>query len=202
MVGNENKVSNYYTVSGGKIVRNYGGNAPEGIITESRINKNGNTVYEQKFDFIKGKVIAAGLKSHEEYGDNIELTISDGNSSANLQMKFDSAYGRSFLSKIPNCDFNAVLTIKPFQFTDKKTGKNVIGFSILDPIEKVPNYYTKDEPNGLPQLKPIKLKGKDTWDNSDQLEFFMAKYLEFCDSLKNNIDVIDEEEISKDELNF
>jgi hypothetical protein len=202
MVGNENKVNNFYTVSGGKIVRNHGGNAPEGIVTESRVNKNGNTVYEQKFDFIKGKVIGAGLKSHEEYGDNIELTISDGLEIANLQIKFDSSYGRSFLSKIPNCNFNAILTIKPFQFTAKDTGKAMIGFSILDPIEKVPNFYTKDEPNGLPALKPIKLKGKDTWDNSDQLEFFKQKYAEFCNSFNKEVvnDEIDEE--VNEELDF
>jgi hypothetical protein len=183
MVGNDNRVSNYYTVSNGKIVRSFGGNEPEGIVTQSRVNKNGNTVYEQKFDFIKGKVIEAKLKTHDEYGDNIELTITDGVEVANLQMKFDSAYGRSFLNKIPNCNFDAILTISPYQFTDKNTGKNVLGLSILDPIEKVPNFYTKDNPNGIPQLEKIKLKGKDTWDNSKQLEFYKEKYAEFCTSL-------------------
>lgn len=182
MVGNENKVSNYYSVSNGKIVRSFGGNRPEGIQTTERVNKNGNTVYEQMFDFIRGRVVGATLKAHEEYGDNIELTIYDGIEKANLQIKFDSAYGRSFLYKIPNCNFENEITIKPYSFVDKETGKNVLGLFILDPIEKVPNFYTKDKPNGLPPMKEVTFKGKKTWDNTDQIKFLKERFEEFCKS--------------------
>jgi len=32
-------------------------------------------------------------------------------------------------------------------------------------------YYTKDNRNGLPELKKLKVKGKETWDDSDMMEF-------------------------------
>lgn len=185
MVGNDNKANNYYNISNGKIVRSYGGNKPEGIETTERVNKNGNTVYEQHFDFIKGKLIKADLKTHEEYGDSIELTITDGSDIAVLQFKFDSSYGRSFLYKTPNLDIKQVVNIKPYSFVSKDTGKTILGMTIYNPLEKVPNYYTREEPNGMPELKPIKLKGKDTWDNSDQLEFLQEKYKEFCAKFLN-----------------
>jgi hypothetical protein len=31
--------------------------------------------------------------------------------------------------------------------------------------------FTKDNPNGMPDLVKIKVKGKDTWDDSDRMEF-------------------------------
>ena len=61
MVGTEEKVSNYYNVSNGKIVRSFGKKEPENIETKSRTNKNGEVVYEQLFDFIKGKIVNATL---------------------------------------------------------------------------------------------------------------------------------------------
>lgn len=192
MVGNDDKVANFYNISNGKIVRSYGGTKPEGIETTERVNKNGNTVHEQFFDFIKGKIIKAGIKSHEEYGDSIELTLSDGIENAVLQFKFDSSYGRSFLYKIPNLDIKEVVNIKPFSFVAKETGKQMLGVTIYNPLEKVPNFYTREEPNGMPELKPIKLKGKDTWDNSDQLEFLQKTFSEFS---ANFLDVSEPETI-------
>ena len=34
--------------------------------------------------------------------------------------------------------------------------------------------YTKDNPNGCPSLKQIKVKGQSTWDDSDMMEFLEA----------------------------
>jgi hypothetical protein len=36
---------------------------------------------------------------------------------------------------------------------------------------KVQPAYTRETPNGFPELKQIKVKGKNTWDDSEQLEF-------------------------------
>ena len=32
-------------------------------------------------------------------------------------------------------------------------------------------HYTKETPNGIPELKKVKIKGKEQWDSSDILEF-------------------------------
>lgn len=193
MVGNEDKVSNYYSVSNGQIIRSYGGTKPENVETTERVNKNGNTVYEQLYDFIQGKIVDAKLNSHEEYGDSIILTLVSGSQKANLQIKFDSAYGRSFMYKLPNLKLENEVKIVPYSFVDKETGKTRLGLTIYDPLEKVPNYYTKDEPNGMPQLKKVKFKGKDTWDNTDQIAFLKERFAEFFSSL-SEVDSGDETE--------
>ena len=32
-------------------------------------------------------------------------------------------------------------------------------------------FFTKNNPNGLPPLQKIKIKGKETWDDSEAMEF-------------------------------
>lgn len=185
MVGTSNNVQNYYNVSNGKVVKSFGKNEPENVATTKRTNKKGDVVYEQIFSFIEGRIIDAKLQSHDEYGDSIKLTFSDGIESAELQIKFDSAYGRSFLFKLPNCDFSKYVKLTPYQFTDKQTGKDVTGLNLQQDGKKIDNFYTKDTPNGLPQLKKVKFNGKDQWDKTDQFEFLKAKYDVFCAGIKN-----------------
>jgi hypothetical protein len=192
MVGTENNVSNYYNISNGKVVRSFGKNEPEGIQTTSRVNKNGDTVFEQNFDFIQGSIVDAKLTEHEEYGSHIVLTISDGETKADLQIKFDSAYGRSFLFKLPNLDVKSNVKIKPYSFVSKDNGKTVTGLNLFNP-NKIDNAYTKDNPNGLPKLKKVKFNGKDQWDKTEQIEFLTEKYNEFL-ALFKEIEVSEDSE--------
>ena len=39
-------------------------------------------------------------------------------------------------------------------------------------------YYTRDNPNGLPQLKRIKIKGKEAWDDTEVMEFLEKMIVE------------------------
>lgn len=195
MVGNSTSVKNFYSISNGKICKSYGGNQPENVPTaKSRVNKNGNTVWEEHFDFIKGKIVDAKLHSHEEFGEFIILTFDDGQDVANLQFKFDSAYGRSFLFKLSNIDVSAIITITPYSFTDKE-GRQRLGVTILDPIEKVQNMYSKENPHGLPPMKKVTFKGKESWDNTEQIEFLKKEFDVFCEKINQNKTVSQTENI-------
>lgn len=178
MVGNEKKISNYYNVTNGKIVKSYGKTKPEGIDTKSRINKNGDEVFEQIYDYIEGEIKKCFIESHEDFGDSIKIMISDNEKSAELSIKFDSAYGRSFLFKIPNFEYDKKIKIVPYSFINKE-GKSITGLNIFQG-KKIPNFYTKETPNGLPKLKKVKFNGKDQWDKTDQIEFLKEKLNDFC----------------------
>lgn len=199
MVGTENKVSNYYNISNGKVVRSFGKNEPENIKTTSRVNKNGDTVFEQNFDFIEGNIFDAKLTEHDEYGSHIVLTISDGETKADLQIKFDSAYARSFLFKLPNLDIKSKVKIKPYSFVSKDNGKTITGLNVFNP-DKLSNAYTKENPNGLPQLKKVKFNGKEQWDKTEQIEFLTVKYNEFM-ALFQEVN-LSEDESDNNDLEF
>jgi hypothetical protein len=38
----------------------------------------------------------------------------------------------------------------------------------------IKHYFTRDNPNGLPSLKKVKIKGVESWDDSDMMEFLEA----------------------------
>jgi len=39
---------------------------------------------------------------------------------------------------------------------------------------KVLPYYTKENPNGLPEMVKVKIKGKESWDDTDMMDFLFA----------------------------
>lgn len=216
MVGHENKVNNYYSVMFGKVVRSLGQNKPENMDhVKERENKNGNIVYEQFYDYIEGRIVGANLQHHEQYGDSIKLKIENDGLSAELSIAFNSAYGRSFLFKLPNLDISKDVYIKPLIFTSKE-GKEITTLMLFQNYkiinkklegDKIENAYTKDNPNGLPQLKKVKFNGKEQWDKTDQLAFLKEKFNDFILQFDKQIAQVEPESFedlvtSEEELDF
>jgi hypothetical protein len=84
----------------------------------------------------------------------------------------------------------------PWAMKDKNDAtKTITGVTLYQDGEKIAPAYTKENPNGLPQMTKIKVKGKEQWDDSDMMQFLeqMAFKL-FADSNDNNV-VLDEDEI-------
>lgn len=140
-----------------------------------RKNKNGKIVHELLYDSLIGNLTGIEFKTGD-YGKEIHLIISDGLDEYKLQMPFSSGVAKSFIMRLPNCD----LTM-PVEFCTGWDKVKERGFSyIRQNGTTIKSAYTKDEPNGMPQMVVIKVKGKDTWDDSDQLEFLermLAKFI-------------------------
>ena len=163
----------YLSISDGKIVRNYK-EAKDGV-TVSRMTKNGKTVHEEKFDSITGRIVA--LKTHEnDYGKQWHITFTDGEDSYIVTMPYSSRYSTSFLKCFPNLDLTKDVKLMPWSMTDKQdASKKVTGITMWQDGQKIAPAFTKEEPNGLPQMKQVKVKGQMTWDDSDMMEFLEAK---------------------------
>ena len=188
MVGNTSNVSAYYNVSQGKIVRNYGTEKPEGIKTTARTNKKGVTIYEAFYDYIEGTIINARLSEHKEYGDDIQLTIKNGDTIAVLQIHFTSSYGRGFLYKIPNLKEGQPVHIKPFDFIPKNNNpenKRIQGLKITQNGEKIEPFYTRENRNGLPEVKMVIFNGEEKPDATDQIRFLNDLYQQYIASFNN-----------------
>ena len=185
MLGHEQKSNNYYNVAGGKIVRSFGKTKPEGIETQSRVNKNGETVYELIYDFIEGRIAEAKIESSENFGDFIKLKITDGKEVVSLSIGFKSSYGRHFIFRIPNFDFRSAIKIKPYSFIDD-TGKTRIGLVIYQNGQKIASAHTKDDPNGLPQLEQVTFNGETKWDATKQLAFLRERFDDFSTAVSEH----------------
>lgn len=156
----------FLTISNGQICKKV--QKPTSISKE-RVNKNGVTVHEEYYKGWKGRITAIEVREHKDYGKfwNINLTDSDGD--AILQMQYSSGYSAAFLKILPNVDLNSDVIITPNMKIDGDKKKATI--FITQHGVPLKHYYTRDNPNGLPELKQIKVKGKITWDDSDMAEF-------------------------------
>lgn len=178
----------YLSIADGKIVRSYKEAKPG--ITTTRTTKTGKLVHEEKYDSITGQLTA--LKTHEnDYGKQWHLHFTDGEDSYIVTMPYSSRYSTSFLKALPNIDLNLEVKLMPWSMVDKNDpSKKVTGITLYQVGEKIPPAYTKDNPNGLPQMKQVKVKGQMTWDDSDMMEFLeamaMAKFTSVAPASDND----------------
>jgi hypothetical protein len=161
----------YLSIIGGKIVQSFK-QPVEGAI--ERVNKVGNTVYEKHYKSIEGNIVHALKREHPEYGVDICIEIQDGDDLYNITLGVASAFCRAFLMKVPNIVWGERYTITPYSFEDKEKGRMVNGLNIYKGSEKIANAYSKENPNGLPELEKKKIKGKETWDDSERIEFLLS----------------------------
>lgn len=85
-------------------------------------------------------------------------------------MDFDSGYAFGFLSTVPNIALEDAFLMSPSY--KEEDGKKRSRMFIQQNGSWLKQYFTRDTPNGLPELKKIKVKGKETWDNTERLDWF------------------------------
>lgn len=128
---------------------------------------------QETYGSLTGILTNIGISRQEYQGqgyDRLELTISDGSETYELQMRFDSGYGRGFCYTIKNADLSKPIKFAPYY--KEKDGKKESWLFLSQWDKALPRYYLKDAPNGLPPMKKVTFKGQDMWDNAEQLSFW------------------------------
>jgi hypothetical protein len=86
-----------------------------------------------------------------------------------LEMKYSSGYSNSFLKALPNVDLKKPVTLSPKLYIDGDKKSSVLFLNQNGAAIK--HYFTKETPNGMPNLEKIKVKGVETWDDTKRMEF-------------------------------
>lgn len=178
----------FFNIMMGKAIRFLGKIKPEKYIEGliERVNKKGEKVYEIHKDYLKGYITSVDIEKNEEFGDNLKVVLRSGKIKVVAGMKFNSAYGRSFLTKMMNIDLSKMVELEPFEFQDKKTGKDVRGILIFQDGNKILSRHTKENPNGMPPLKSVIVNNKETWDSTEQIKFLLQQLDEFKEKVISN----------------
>lgn len=156
----------FLTISNGKICKKV---SKKTAISVERVNKNAVTVNEEYYKGWKGLITAIAVREHKDFGKFWNVTLTDDQGDAILQMNYSSGYANAFLKTLPNIDLSSDVVITPnlkMEGDKKKTTLFITQHGV--PIKW---HFTKDNPNGIPELKKIRVKGKDQWDDSDLMEF-------------------------------
>lgn len=125
--------------------------------------------WELTYPGVKGFI--TGVTTYDgDYGTNINIAIKDTDDEEFvLSLKANSKYGEDFLHKLPNINFEEVITIKPYNF--ETDGKKMTGVSLAQGDTKITNAYNwKNESgewestDGYPQVDENKKpKNSDGW---------------------------------------
>lgn len=142
-----------------------------------RVNKLGNTVFELIYAKCYGIITNVQIVNGK-FGQDLIVSMSDGNQNMNLTMKADSSYARSFWKQFFNIDLTQGVEFAPFQFTGEND-KTVIGISLKQNGDKV----LKALPTGCPLVTGQEVKGKWVFDaiaQAKQDEFFENELAEIA----------------------
>ena len=162
----------FLQIANGKIVRQMKQKVENSV---SRVNKLGREVHELFYDSITG-VITDVVTRESEYGKSWVVSIKSEGKLYKLEFNYSSGYATTFLKALPNVSFGNIVTLSPKLIIDGDKKKSVLFIS--QDGKGLKHYFTKDNPNGLPDLKKIKIKGKDSWDDSDRMEY-LEEYVKY-----------------------
>lgn len=162
----------FLSVADGNLVRSH---KVANANTVERITKTGKQVFEEKFKDLTGMITGIATKEND-YGKQYQITFTDGDEKYVVRMPYSSRYSASFLKALPNVDGTKLVKLMPWSMTDKNdASKKITGVALYqndgNGFVKIATAFTKEDPNGLPQMKKIKVKGKETWDDSEMSEF-------------------------------
>jgi len=166
----------YLSVADGYLVRSY---KEANANTTQRVTKTGKLVHEEKFKDLTAILLGTETKEND-FGKQWCLKFKDGEDYYIINMPYSSRYAASFLKALPNIDLTKNVKFMPWSMNDKNDAtKKVTGVTMYQDdgngMVKIAPAFTKDNPNGLPQMKQVKVKGVLTWDDSDMNEFLEAK---------------------------
>jgi hypothetical protein len=152
-------------IANGKIVRQFKEKTDK---STSRVNKMGREVHEEFYDSLTGILKHVSTKE-SEYGKFWVVKMESEGKLYQIEMNYSGGYAASFLKTIPNADISKEFTLTPKLTIEGDKKKSVIFINQKGLGLKW--FFTRDNPNGMPELAKIKVKGKDTWDDSDRMEF-------------------------------
>lgn len=143
--------------------------------------KDGKIVHEFVYDKFEGRLTSL-TKEDSPYGTQWRFQFTDGDKSYTLNINYDSSTAMKLLNQLlaPEIDTAKPLTLKPYDFT-ADNGKRMVGVTVYQNGAKIVGAYgtngypVEGRTENMPELKPIKYKGKDTWDSTDRLEFLEGK---------------------------
>lgn len=140
----------------------------EGAI--KRTNKVGKDVYELHYDTLEDVVLQKIEKREsEDYGLswNVFLAEARSDEAFTLTLPFSSRITMGLFLRLPNMELNKPFSLKLYYFDQEERASMVV----YQNRQKVEPAFTKDNPNGLPDLVKTVINGQSTWDSTARMEF-------------------------------
>jgi len=158
----------YITILQGKFCQR----VPEGTEgSMKRTNKIGNVVFEKFYDDFTGKLV--GIKTQDgTYGKTWNFMFQDKEDVYTLQLPYSNSFSTAFLKILPNIDLTKEMKVSPsIKEVDGKTKSSLF---INQDGKTLKHAYTRENPNGMPDMEQVMVNGVQRWDDTKRLGFLEA----------------------------
>jgi hypothetical protein len=171
---------NYFTAIDGKMTQriseeDYNAekvNDPSSV--RLRKKEDGTPVYERIFDGISGYLKGYSEKDTPFGTIDANFVLEDNGEEYHVQFRKGSRPHKMVLMRFPNIDPSRKIYIGVFNGDNAdKTQKVMMSFVKYDGEQgTIGSAFPRDGDHNLPDLEKIKVKGKEQWDDTKQLEYF------------------------------
>lgn len=137
------------------------------VITDKK-TKAERIVWELIYDDLDGFIQGIEIKEDGSFGDQLNINMEDEGKFFTISLSMAGREAKGFLCCLKNINLAEKIILAPYNFTPKDDGRQVIGMNTYQGGRgkdyKVAPYFSKDQPNGLPQVP----------EGSDKDEFKLA----------------------------
>ena len=155
----------FFTILGGRFCQRVA-EGTEGA--EQRTNKLGKVVWEKFYTSFTGKLVAIKVQDGT-YGKTWNFSFKDKEEVYTLQLSYSNSFATAFLKMLPNVDLTKEMKVSPS--VKEVDGKNRSSLFINQDGVAIKHAYTKDHPNGMPDMEQVVVKGEKVWDDTKRIEF-------------------------------
>lgn len=156
----------YLRVFNGNIVQRAQPNEDEAV---SRVNKNGDTVWEFQHEAWRGKIVDVQLRVGN-FGKELIIELDD----AFLTVPYSGSHSKGLLYRLPVIEPGRTITFQPYMFegSDKKMKH---GWTILDEDgNTIKEYFDRED---VPSMEQKTVRGEEVWDDTEQLDWLCKNSL-------------------------
>ena len=162
---NTREEGNFITILGGKFCQRVAESTPGAV---KRVNKMGKTVFEKFYDNFTGKLV--GIKTQDgAYGKSWIFSFKDNGEVYNLQLSYSNSFATQFLKMLPNADLTKEMKVSPS--VKEVDGKDKSSLFINQDGVALKHAYTREKPNGMPDMEQVTVKGQLVWDDTKRIAF-------------------------------
>lgn len=160
----------FVSIVNGNWAQRVGEDTPGAIKRIIKNKKDGSekTVYELIYETVNGMIDSIEVDEKSDFGDQLKINMSDVGFNFTVTMSMAGREAKAFLCCLKNVNLKAEVFLKPYNFVAKDDGKQKIGMTVyqggVGKEFKVLPYFSKEKPNGLPQVP----------DGADNDEFKLA----------------------------
>ena len=155
----------YFTILNGKFCQRVPEGTKEAV---QRVNKLGKTVWEVFHDSFTAKLVDIKVMDGA-YGKSWVFSFKDKGEVYRLQLSYSNSFATAFLKMLPNLDIAKEMKLSPS--VKEVDGKNKSSLFVNQNGQTINHAYTREKPNGLPDMEQLTVKGQLVWDDTKRMKY-------------------------------